>query len=191
MNPVIYTRSYRPEGYSSNTIYLAGYSFEGRINELRRKFSATKPEVFVSYKSDDRDIAQKVARTIAKRGLTVYLDILDPNVNGDGPELVDYINFVIGCCNSLIAVVSHKTVSSWWVPLEIGIAMEKGLHLGTFLVLTSIYTKRDFPSYLWKWPVLTDMTDLENWCKEHKKEDSPRLFYGSLKRQYPSMFKQG
>ena len=37
----------------------------------------------MSHKSDDKDIAQKVARTIAKCGLTVYLDILDPNVNGD------------------------------------------------------------------------------------------------------------
>ena len=190
MNPVIYTRSYRPEGYSSNTIYLTGYNFEGRINELRRKFSATKPDVFVSYKSDDRDIAQKVARTIAKRGLTVYLDILDPNVNGDGPELVDYINFVIGCCNSLIAVVSHKTVSSWWVPLEIGIAITKGLRLGTFLVLTSRYTKRDFPSYLWKWPVLTSMTNLENWCKERQITTTARQFYESLERKHPYMFRQ-
>ena len=62
-----------------------------------------------------------------------------------GPELVDYINFVIGCCNSLIAVVSHKTVSSWWVPLEIGIAITKGLRLGTFLVLTSRIHETGFP----------------------------------------------
>ena len=98
---------------------------------------------------------------------------------------MDYINFVIGRCNSLIAGVSRNTVSSWWVPLEIGIAITKGLYLGTF----SSDTKQHFPSYLWKWPVLPDMTDLQNWCKERQANSTPQQFYESLKRGYPLMFK--
>ena len=195
----IYTpHRYRSEGYTRNTIRLTAYNLEGRIDELGRRLSAEKPDVFVSHKSDDKEQAEKVAIKIAECGLTAYLDIWDPNVDGDGPELVDYIDTVMGCCNGLIAVLSRNTVSSWWVPLEIGIAITKKLHLGSFLVPTSRYTplkpyevKQYFPSYLWKWPVLTKMTDLENWCKEHKKEDPPRLFYESLKQQYPSMFKRG
>ena len=191
-----YHRSYR--GYTRDRITLTGYNFERDLNELRLKLSVEKPEVFVSHKSDDTDTAQEVAETIAKSGLTVYLDVLDSNIAGDDPELVDYINAVISCCNSLIAVVSRNTVHSWWVPLEIGIAITRELHLGSFLVPTSRYTpltlnevKQYFPSYLWRWPVLTSTTDLGNWCKEHKKEDPPRQFYESLKQQYPSMFKQG
>lgn len=187
MSRVIYTHSYRHPGYTSEPVNLTEYR---RISELRLKLSAEKPDVFVSHKSDDTNIAQEVAKTIAKSGLTAYLDVLDSNITGDGPELVDYINTIIGCCDSLIAVVSHNTVRSWWVPLEIGIAMEKGLHLGTFLVLTSIYTKRDFPSYLWKWPVLTDMTDLENWRKERQITTTTQQFYESLDRKYPYMFRQ-
>lgn len=190
MSRFIYTHSYHYPGYTSETVSLTGYNFERRINELRSKLSVEKPDVFVSHKSDDTDIAQEVAETIAKSRLTAYLDVLDSNITGDGPELVDYINTIIGCCDSLVAVVSHNTVRSWWVPLEIGIAMEKGLHLGTFLVLTSIYTKRDFPSYLWKWPVLTDMIDLENWCKERRITTTTQRFYESLDRKYPYMFRQ-
>ena len=175
-------------GYTRDKITLIGYDFERRINALRLKLSEKKPDVFVSHKSDDKDIAQEVASTIAKCGLTAYLDIWDHNVNGDRPELVDYINAVIGCCKSLIVVVSNNTVSSWWVPLEIGIAITKDLYLGTFLVSASYKTKQNFPSYLWKWPVLQSMIAVKNWYTEHQITATTRQFYESLERKHPSMF---
>ena len=194
----IYTpHRYRSEGYTRNTIRLTAYNLEGRIDELGRRLSAEKPDVFVSHKSDDKEQAEKVAIKIAECGLTAYLDIWDPNVDGDGPELVDYIDTVIGCCNGLIAVLSRNTVSSWWVPLEIGIAITKKLHLGSFLVPTRPYTiltshdvKRHFPSYLWKWPVLRNMTDLEDWCKERQITTTTQNFYESLEGKHPHMFRQ-
>ena len=186
MNPVIYTPG-RYVDYLTETITFTGYNLERRINELRLRFSEEKPDVFVSHKSDDTDTAREVAETIAKSGSTAYLDVLDSNIAGDEPELVDYINAVISCCNSLIAVVSRHTVHSWWVPLEIGIAITKDLHLGTF----SRDTKQNFPSYLWKWPVLTNMTALEIWCEKCKEKPSTQLFYEYLKQWYPSMFDRG
>ncbi|MDE2953151.1 MAG: toll/interleukin-1 receptor domain-containing protein [Gemmatimonadota bacterium] len=125
---------YAYSGYTRDRIRLTEhYTLERRIEELRARLSVERPDVFVSHKSDDTDTAKRVARTIARCGLEVYLDVWDHNIDGDGPELVDYISSVIGCCRSLIAVVSPNTVSSWWVPLEIGIAITKDLHLGTFL----------------------------------------------------------
>ena len=183
---------YRPHpyrGYTRDTILLTEHSIEGRINELRDELSTKEPDVFVSHKSEDTSIAKEVAETIARCGLTVYLDTWDPNVDGDGPELVDYIQSVIECCNSLIAVVSRSTARSWWVPLEIGIAITNNLYLGTFLV-SSLYPKRDFPSYLWKWPVLRDMDDLEDWCEERDRATSTQWLYESLKRNHPNMFQQ-
>ena len=159
--------------YTCSAILIEGYSL------------VEKPDVFVSHKSEDEDIAKDVAVKITQCGLTAYLDVWDPNVDGDGPELVDRISSVIGCCNSLIAVVSHNTVRSWWVPLEIGIAITKDLPLGTFL---DSYHTRDFPSYLWKWPVLKDMDNLENWCRERKKEKPTQILYESLRQKHPSMF---
>ena len=184
-------------GYTRDRIVLTEYRLEKRIDELHRKLSVERPNVFVSHKSDDREQAEEVAIKIAKCGLTAYLDIWDPNVDGDGPELVDYINAVISCCNSLIAVISRNTVNSWWVPLEIGIAITRELHLGSFLVptvrnttLTSYEMKQYFPSYLWKWPVLTSITDLEYWYKERQIATTTRQFYESLERKHPYMFRQ-
>lgn len=197
MNPVIYTYSSLSRGYTSRTVSLTGSNLEERIDDLRYKLPREQPNVFVSYKSDDRKQAEAIAIKIAKCGLTVYLDIWDPIIHGDGPELVDYINVVIGCCKSLIAVLSRNTVHSWWVPLEIGIATTKELHLGSFLVptvrhttLTSYEVKQYFPSYLWKWPVLRNMTDLEDWCKERKITTTTQKFYESLEEEHPSMFRQ-
>lgn len=169
-------------GYTRDRIYLTEHNVESKL-------SVKKPEVFVSHKSEDTDTAEEVAKTIAECGLTAYLDSWDPNVDGDGPELVDYIQSVIECCDSLIAIVSHSTISSWWVPLEIGIAITEDLHLGTFLVL-SYYPKRNFPSYLWKWPVLEDTDDLEKWCRERKRATSTQLFYESINQKHPYMFQQ-
>ena len=187
MNAVhIYTPHY--EDYALYGRPLTESNLEKRIDELHDILSEKKPDVFVSHKSDDKDTATEVARTIAKCGLTAYLDAWDSNVNGDGPELVDYINAVIGHCKSLIAVVSHNTVRSWWVPLEIGIAITKGLHLGTFCL--GYRTRQNLPSYLWKWPVLKNMEDLKNWCKEREKGTPVQVFYESLKEKHPNMFEQ-
>ena len=186
----IYTpSSYSSGRYTRRDILIEGYSPGGRIGNLRQELQREKPDVFVSHKSEDEDIAKKVASTIAKCDLKAYLDVWDPNVDGDGdgPELVDYISSVIGCCESLIAVVSHNTVRSWWVPLEIGIAITKDLYLGTFL--DSDHT-RNFPSYLWKWPVLKDMDDLENWCRERETKTTPQRFYESLRQNHAYMFRR-
>lgn len=188
----IYTpsSSYFLGSYTHRAILIEGDSPEGRIGNLRRKLQREKPDVFVSHKSEDKDIAEDVAIKIAKCGLMAYLDVWDPNVDDDGPELVDYISSVIECCESLIAVVSPHTVRSWWVPLEIGIAITKDLPLGTFLVLEYPYTKLDFPSYLWKWPVLRDMDDLENWCREQDTEKPTQIFYESLRQKHAYMFRR-
>ena len=185
-------RIYSPRraGYRLYQTFVTESKLEKRIDKLHDILSEKKPDVFVSHKSDDKDTATEVARTIAKCGLTAYLDIWDPEVDGDGPELVDYITTIIECCKSLIAVVSYNTVRSWWVPLEIGIATAKDLRLGTFLDLGYNETPRSLPSYLWKWPVLKNTNDLKNWCEERKKTDKPEQFYESLKQKHPNMFKQ-
>ena len=172
----------------STTDMLRHISLKLKLLNSKLEPDELEPKVFVSHKSDDKTTAEELAIKIEEYGLKSYLDIWDSKVDGDGPELVDYINFVIGHCDSLIAVVSHRTVESWWVPLEIGVAIAKELYLGTFFLEDR--ADQNLPSYLWKWPVLKDMDDLENWCEERKKETSPQVFYESLKKKHPNMFRQ-
>ena len=187
----LYGHIYHPRSgnhYREERVRLTGHTYQQRINVLHDKLQEEDPDVFVSHKNEDQHTAEQVAKKIAQSGLKVYLDVWDESVDGDGPELVDYIESVIECCSSLIAVVSQNTVTSWWVPLEIGIATAEDLYLGTYLMSSGV--KRRLPSYLWKWPVLVDSIDLGRWCKEQQKTHSTDYFYQSLMEDYPYMFQQ-
>ena len=104
---------------------------------------------FISHQSNDKDAAERLAVSLSSRGYPCYLDTFDPNVDGDSPELESYLRRVIALCNNLMAMVSRTTRISWWVPLEIGVALEKEKHIATYLL-----TAEDLPSYLWQWPML-------------------------------------
>lgn len=123
-------------------------------------------DVFVSHQSGDSDLAAKVAATMQHNGLSVWLDLIDPGVTGDGPDLADYIETVLRKSTALLAVVTANTQKSWWVPFEIGIAFELSRYLASF------GDKHLNPSFLAKWPNIPDdprgrpdiNRQLRSWC---------------------------
>ncbi|MYC38093.1 MAG: toll/interleukin-1 receptor domain-containing protein [Chloroflexi bacterium] len=126
-----------------------------------RETSIQYGDVFISHQSNDRPAAEKVALTLGRMGYPCYLGIFDPSVAGNDPYLESYLRQVIGRCRALMAIVSPATRSSWWVPLEIGVALEKEKHIATFLL-----TEVDLPSYLWLWPMLRDDQDAVSWAND-------------------------
>lgn len=120
---------------------------------------------FISHQSNDENAAERVAVYLSSRGYPCYLDTLDPNVDGDSPGLESYLRRVIAICNNLMAIVSRTTRASWWVPLEIGVALEKEKHIATYLL-----TSEDLPSYLWQWPMLRSDRDVLQWAQDAQKE---------------------
>jgi hypothetical protein len=125
---------------------------------------------FISHQSNDKDAAEKVAVFLSSRGYPCYLDTFDPNVDGDGPELESYLRRVIALCNSLMAMVSRTTRTSWWVPLEIGVALEKEKHIATYLL-----TSEGLPSYLWQWPMLRRGQDALQWAQDTQRETAAEM----------------
>ena len=128
-------------------------------------------DVFVSHKSDDIRQALDLARVIQSEGLSSWVDVLDPNVTGDGSMLDDYIEHVLSRTFSLLALVTDVTHESWWVPFEIGLAFELRRYLSSF-------AKRNvqLPSFLEKHPRLAAHQDLKRWCvrlKQLKKKSRP------------------
>ena len=99
--------------------------------------------------------------------------------------MVDYIKGVINESHGLVVVTSRNTVNSWWVPYEIGVADQKDLVLATY-----IQDKVNLPSYLKKWPKLSDRKDLGYWCEELKNRGDKVLaaFYETLERNHPSIY---
>lgn len=179
-------RIYRPYRRSTyETITLSEYSHTARLSAFDAKLSQEEPDVFVSHKNTDTATAEVVAKTIVASGLSVYLDTWDDM--DDGPELVDYIESIIKNCKSLIAVVSQSTVTSWWVPLEIGIAITSDKCIGTYR--TDRYIP-NFPSYLTKWPILETMEDVRTWCAAEESSFSATQFYNTISLNHSHLFRK-
>ena len=124
-------------------------------------------DVFLSHQSGDKELATKVATAIQGNGLSVWLDLVDPAVNGDGPDLAHYIETVLRRSKALLAVVTGNTQKSWWVPFEIGIAFELSKYLASF------GDRHLNPSFLAEWPNIPDDPrgrpennhQLQSWCR--------------------------
>jgi hypothetical protein len=121
-------------------------------------------KVFVSHKNEDSEQAAAVSAFLRNRGLMVYLDVIDSQLEKGGPDLADYIREQLERCTQLLAVISRQTRASWWVPWEIGVATEKERFLASYVSDGSTV-----PEYLAKWPYLRTKSDLEMYVAESKK----------------------
>ena len=130
-----------------------------------------RADIFISHQREDLNKAQQLAIQLSKDGHSCYLDEFDQQVDGDSPDLEGYLRRIIGNTQALLAVVSRNTATSWWVPLEIGVALDREKHIGTFLVETV-----SLPSYLWQWPVMQRETEALRWAR-HTKRSTPAGYH--------------
>ncbi len=103
-----------------------------RFNEVRKMLFAEnidtkKPCIFLSHRSLDKEMVRTIADYIAEQGIDYYLDEEDPALqeadkNEDDQATVDCIKEGIGLSSHILCVLSYNTVSSWWVPFEVGYA---------------------------------------------------------------------
>lgn len=120
--------------------------------------------VFISHKQEDATPAAAVSQRLKANGMPSYLDLFDPDAK-DGPELAEYLRARLGRCQGLMAVVSNKTITSWWVPWEIGVATERDMPMATFS-----YEHVNVPSYLRKWPYLTRLEQIDSYARLAKEQ---------------------
>lgn len=142
---------------------------QGTVGRWEMRWSDAKQYltngIFISHQREDLARAVDVGRQImAEANVRCYVDQLDPNVGGDSPDLVTYIQEVIHQCRSLLAIVSRNTQASWWVPLEIGVALENQNYIGSYNVGVV-----ELPSYLWTWPTMTTNQEAVEWANATKR----------------------
>ena len=124
-------------------------------------------DVFISHKGEDVRIAESVGNALQHSGLSGYLDRWDPAVEGDSPELEDYLRRIIRETKTILAIVTENTLLSWWVPFEIGVARETDSQIATFLEVDRFSAASvELPSYLRKWPILVSSTSLQLWARQ-------------------------
>jgi len=118
--------------------------------------------VFISYQRADEPKAVSVKAKFDGAGVPSYLDLLDPSlVETVTQGIIDALRK----CTHMMAIVSTNTVSSWWVPFEIGVATERDSRITTY--------RRDsvtLPDYLKKWPVLNYDRELDDFIALYRKD---------------------
>ncbi|CAK7056093.1 toll/interleukin-1 receptor domain-containing protein [Tissierella sp.] len=127
-----------------------------RAIELKKSFSERyverkNPCIFLSHRSLDKDMVRKIGEYITKAGIDIYLDendslLQDADASGNDQVTVSCIQRGLMESTHVLCILSRTTVSSWWVPYEIGYA-EKGAK-GIASLKISNLKKEEIPSYL-------------------------------------------
>ena len=117
-------------------------------------------QIFISHQKEDSKTAKDLARGIREAGINCYLDLDDRSTDGN-KALGYHIRMKLRECEAMIVVVSEKTRESWWVPMEVGAALESGKHIAVFMK-----GEPELPEYLEQWEQLKDIEDAKNWATD-------------------------
>ena len=132
--------------------------------------------VFISYRHTDRTTALLIQRRLADSGIKTYLDVLDVE-SANTENITATISKNILQATHLIAVMSHDTAKSWWVPFEIGEATITNRRIASYR--TSILR---LPEYLDMWPQMSELSHLDLFINEYLSQKQHGLFESSGSR---------
>ncbi|MFA5262777.1 MAG: toll/interleukin-1 receptor domain-containing protein [Opitutaceae bacterium] len=111
-------------------------SFEKRAG-LQHATASRKPTefcIFLSHRSTDKAAVIQIGNYIMSKGIDVYIDIDDPNLQravaaNDHKAITASIELGIANSTDLLAYLTPNTATSQWVPYEIGFAKRNDNHL--------------------------------------------------------------
>ncbi len=125
---------------------MESYSF----NKSYDSASEDKPCIFLSHISIDKTAVKEIAEYIMEKAdIDVYLDIHDDELQqavnrGDSFEITKLIERGITNSSHAMCLISEKTISSWWVPYELGFAKKSGKKISSLKLKGSV----ELPDFL-------------------------------------------
>lgn len=102
------------------------------------------PKVFLSYATEDRDIATRIAKALEARGVNVWYDLA---VQVDH-SLIHRISELISASDYLLVLISHHTKKSDWVMYELATAVKKELTARDITILPILIDDAEIPGFL-------------------------------------------
>ena len=126
-------------------------------------------KVFISHQKNDRDEAEKIAKYLERVGIEVYFDEYDKELQiattNDNPKaVVNAIKNGINNSTHMLCVISKNTLTSKWVPFEIGYGFDK-TDLAT-VTLKGI-SNSELPDYIKVAPIIRDIYDLNKFIEKY------------------------
>lgn len=140
------------------------YYYPTKYNSRNQFLALGVKCVFISHQKRDAAEARKVADYLEAAGVDVYFDEYDGDLkiqhqNGNPNAVTAAILNGINNSSHMLAVVSPNTMSSTWVPFEIGYGYDK-TELAV-LCLKGIPIGK-LPEYVRTKPIIRDIYDLNN-----------------------------
>lgn len=122
--------------------------------------------VFISHRTADDDLADRVYVYLTSQKISCYIDNLDRETKTTA-DITELILRRLSLTSHLIAVVTQNTAGSWWVPFEIGVATEAAKRIASYTRYRVL-----LPEYLLRWPALQGDLDLSAFAAEYKRDRS-------------------
>jgi hypothetical protein len=131
-------------------------------------YSPSGPCVFISHQREDSEACEPIASYLIDAGLDVYFDNYDRTLSelvqqGSPDGVTERIKKGIDLSSHMLCVVSVRTVSSFWVPFEVGYGYGK-LRLGV-LTLKGI-PDESLPDYMKTTQVIRGTRSLNEFIAE-------------------------
>jgi hypothetical protein len=118
---------------------------------------SSQPKVFLSYASQDGNVADKIARALDKRGVIVRRDI--SILEGSFP--LEHIHDLIAASDYLIVLLSPNTKKSDKVMYEMSTAVAKELTARDITILPVLIADVEIPGFLYQYQYLDCRIDIE------------------------------
>jgi hypothetical protein len=136
------------------------------------------PCIFISHVREDTEACEPIAQYIQDAGLDVYFDKYDQTLadlvrQGNPDKVTERIQSGIDHSTHMICVVSPRTVTSYWVPFEVGYGCKSAIGLGV-LTLKGI-ADDDLPDYMKTTRVIRGTRSLNEFIAELVGTSTDRL----------------
>lgn len=146
-------------------------------------------KIFISHQKKDRDEAKKIADYLKSLGIEIYFDEFDRDLQQTESEnnpkaVVAAIKRGINSSTHMLCIVSLNTLTSKWVPFEVGYGYDK-TDLAT-LTLKGIKNS-ELPDYIKTKPIIRDIYDINIYLKGLGKGSllETRMFSDYSSKQHP------
>lgn len=123
----------------------AGPTEKRRARRRRVELSRQMSDVFISYNSEDRLFAERLAKDLKSLGLTVWWDEWEMRV---GDSLLEKIQQGISHSSFLAVVLSPGSVRSAWVNKELAAALAVEIETRDVIVLPLLLADCEIPPFL-------------------------------------------
>lgn len=139
----------------------------------------TRPRLFVSYKSQDRHFALRLAYLAHLEGFEYWLDILDPALaTGSGSQpssakqrsilIATTIELALLNTSHLIAAVTANTSASKWVPYEYGRVKGRTVIAKDAASWIHVSAVQSLPEYLYLCPIHVTEPQIRSWLASER-----------------------